>query len=99
MTALTLFASTFALVFFLGLQSLAVNGGHRAMAFANSLAIGVSQLLLYKLAPDANGWEIAAYLSGGPFGILASMAVFRWWRAKITPEITPANPITPDGTR
>lgn len=34
MTAITLFASTFALVFFLGLQSLVVNAGHRWLAFA-----------------------------------------------------------------
>ena len=33
MTALYLFGSTFALVFFLGMQSLAVNGGHRWLAF------------------------------------------------------------------
>lgn len=54
MTALTLLASTFCLVFFLGLQSLVVNGGHRVAAFANSFAIGLSQLMLYKLAPNAS---------------------------------------------
>lgn len=80
MTSATLFVSTFALVFFLGLQSLTVNGGHRVLAFFNSFAIGLSQLALFKLAPDATGIEIAAYLSGGPFGIVASMIVFAWWR-------------------
>ena len=44
MTAITLFASTFALVFFLGLQSLVVNAGHRWLAFANSFAIGTANL-------------------------------------------------------
>lgn len=53
MTAITLFASTFALVFFLGLQSLVVNAGHRWLAFANSFAIGTANLVLFKLAPDA----------------------------------------------
>jgi len=81
MTALALLLSTFALVFFLGLQSLVVNGGHRLAAFCNSVAIGLAQLTLYKLAPDASGIEVVAYLSGGPFGIVAAMAFFKWWRA------------------
>lgn len=73
MTALTLFASTFALVFFLGLQSLNVNGGHYRAAFFTSFGIGLGNLMLFKLAPDATGIEIAAFLLGGPFGIIASM--------------------------
>lgn len=82
MTALTLFISTFLLVFFLGLQSLNVNNGHRFAAFVTSFGIGTSNLLLFKLAPDATGMEIAAFLIGGPFGIIASMAahptLVRW---------------------
>ena len=77
MTALLLLASTFALVFCLGLQSLFVNNGHYAAAFCNSLAIGSANLVLFKLAPDATGWQVAAYLAGGPFGIVASMAAYR----------------------
>ena len=80
MTALYLFGSTFALVFFLGMQSLAVNGGHRWLAFCNSFLIGASNLVLYKLAPQANGLEIAAYLSGGPLGIVSAMVVFKRWK-------------------
>lgn len=82
MTALALLASTFCLVFFLGLQSLIVNGGHRLAAFFNSLAIGLSQLTLYKLAPDATGIEIVAYLAGGPFGVVCAMEVFTRWRKR-----------------
>ncbi|MDH5184873.1 MAG: hypothetical protein OEX12_13405 [Gammaproteobacteria bacterium] len=82
MTALTLLVSTFALVFFLGLQSLVVNGGHRVMAFFNSLAIGTANLALFKLAPEASGIEIAAYLSGGPLGIVSAMIFFKWWKAR-----------------
>lgn len=76
MTALSLFASTFALVFFLGMQSLVVNSGRRALAFANSFCIGAAHLVLYKLAPDAGGLDVLAYLAGGPFGIVAAMAAF-----------------------
>lgn len=77
MTALTLFASTYALVFFLGLQSLNVNGGHYRAAFFTSFGIGVGNILLFKLAPDATGIEIAAFLLGGPFGIISSMRFHR----------------------
>ena len=83
LTALALLASTFFLVFCLGLQSLLVNSGHRAFAFANSFAIGAANLTLFKLAPDAGGIEIAAYLCGGPFGIVAAMAFFRWWKGRL----------------
>ena len=77
MTALYLFASTFALVFFLGLQSLNVNGGHYTDAFVTSFGIGIGNLVLFKLAPEATGIEIAAFLAGGPFGIVSSMSFHR----------------------
>jgi len=77
MNALLLLASTFVLVFFLGLQSLNVNRGHYFAAFITSFGIGAGQLILFKLAPDANGIEIAAYLTGGPLGIVASMWAHR----------------------
>lgn len=77
MSALALLASTFALVFCLGMQSQLVNNGHTVAAFFNSLSIGVCNLVLFKLAPEATGWEVAAYLAGGPFGIVASMAAYR----------------------
>lgn len=76
MIALLLLASTFLLVFFLGLQSLIVNRGYRIAAFFNSFAIGLCNLVLFKLAPDANGIEVSAYLMGGPFGIVTAMFVF-----------------------
>lgn len=82
MTAAALLLSTFALVFALGMQSQLVNNGHYLGAFFNSLAIGACNLVLFKLAPNAGGLEVAAYLAGGPFGIVAAMAVYRgrWGR-------------------
>lgn len=78
-TALVLFAATFAAVFFLGLQSLNVNGGHRWLAAGTSLLIGVSHLALYKVLPGpTHAIELAAYLLGGPFGIVASMLAHPW---------------------
>lgn len=77
MTALALFGSTCGLVFFLGLQSLNVNSGRFLAAFVTSFGIGLGNLVLYKLAPDANGGEIIAYLCGGPVGIVGSMWAHR----------------------
>jgi hypothetical protein len=79
MNALTLFVSTFILVFALGLQSLMVNRDHYIGAFLNSLVISAAQLLLLKLGPEATGAEIAGYLFGGPFGIVSAMYVFARW--------------------
>lgn len=73
MNELILFASTYALVFALGLQSLNVNNGHHYAAAVTSFAIGAMQMILFKLAPDAGWSEIAAFLLGGPFGIVSSM--------------------------
>jgi hypothetical protein len=77
--AAILFLSTFVLVFALGFQSLNVNQGRYAAAGLTSFFIGASQLTLYKLAPDAGGWEVVAYLVGGPLGIISSMIVHRRW--------------------
>lgn len=73
MTALTLFLSTFAVVFLLGVQQLNVQHGHQLAAFATSIAIGGANLALFKLAPEASGTEILAYLAGGPVGIVCAM--------------------------
>lgn len=80
MTELTLFASTFVLVMLLGMQSLNTNNGHYVAAFITSFGIGASNLVLFKLAPDANTTEMLAYLLGGPFGILAAM----WLHPKLS---------------
>lgn len=73
---LIIFVCTFGTVFALGLQSLNVNGGHTALAFINSFLIGTCNLVLLKTIPQpTDGLMIAAYLLGGPFGIVASMKV------------------------
>lgn len=77
MTALALLASTFCLVFCLGLQSQLVRDGHFWAVAANSLCIGGANLVMLKLAPDASAIEMAAYLTGGPFGIVASMIFYK----------------------
>lgn len=78
MSLIALFASTFFMVFALGIQQLNVQNDHRAAAIFTSLFIGASQMVLFKLAPSADWAEIAAFLSGGPFGIYAAMAAHPW---------------------
>lgn len=78
MTELALFASSFLLVFSLGLQSLNVNGGHYIAAFFTSFMIGAGNLVVLKIAPNASAPEMAAYMMGGPFGIICSMAFHRY---------------------
>ena len=82
MTALYLLISTLSLVFCLGLQSQLVNNGHYKGAFANSLAIGAANLVLFKLAPDASPLESLAYIAGGPIGIVLSMWAYRYFGIK-----------------
>jgi hypothetical protein len=72
--AVQLFGATFITVFALGVQSLNVNGGHKAMAAITSLAIGASNLVLLKILPGPTGWaHHLGYFAGGVAGILAAM--------------------------
>jgi hypothetical protein len=71
---LFIFACTFGVVVALGLQSLNVNGGHHIMAALNSFAIGSFNLALLKLVPQPTSLiDNAAYLLGGPIGIVVAM--------------------------
>lgn len=82
MTALALFVSTLLLVMALGAQSLLVNNGRYLPAAMNSFAIGTGNLILFKLAPEAGGIEIAAFLSGGPVGIVLAMYLLRHYHRR-----------------
>lgn len=73
MTELALFFSSFVLVFLLGFQSRNVNSGEYMWAFFTSAGIGLMQIVMYKLAPTATTPELAAFLLGGPAGIVCAM--------------------------
>ena len=71
-----IFLSAFGIVFFLGLQSLSVNSGHKILAMVNSLIIGSFNLVLLKSIPQVESYgAIMAYLFGGPLGIFTAMYV------------------------
>lgn len=73
MNAAVLFCTTFVLVFSLGFQSLNVNKGHYVAAFLTSFMISGSNLVILRTVPQGGLIEVAAYMLGGPFGIVVSM--------------------------
>jgi hypothetical protein len=75
MTELALFFSAFFAVALLVFQQMNVTGRHYLLAALTSVAIGVSQIILWRLIPSASWSEIAATLAGGPVGVLFSMWV------------------------
>lgn len=85
MTNFLVFLSTFMTVFSLGFQSLNVNHGHMRAAFFTSFGVGVSNLFILKLVPQADTGDLAlmaSYLCGGPFGIITSMWVHQKLRER-----------------
>ncbi len=74
MTALTLFTSTFAVVFFLGLQSLNVNQHRYIAAAITSYFISGANFFVLKMVPtELSTLETLAYFNGGPLGIVCAM--------------------------
>lgn len=73
-TWLIIFVVAVGVVYFLGLQSLSVNTGMLWLAGVNSLCIGAFNIGILSLVPKAAGpAEYAAYLIGGPVGIMLAM--------------------------
>jgi len=77
MNAAILFASTFFLVLALGLQQQFVTHDHYFAAFSNSLLISLGQLGMLQVIHASGPSEYAAYMLGGPIGIVCSMALYR----------------------
>ncbi len=73
MQAVILFGTTFVLVFALGVNTLSVSKGQYGIAFLTSFLISGSNLVILRAVPQGDLLEVAAYMLGGPFGIVASM--------------------------
>lgn len=81
-----IFVATFCVVFALGFQSLTVNRGQFALAFFNSFVISAAQLAILKFVPAAHGFlDYAAYMTGGPLGIVSSMWAHRHFFNRTSP--------------
>jgi hypothetical protein len=84
--AMLILVSTFALVFALGMQSQFVNNSHYIGAFLNSGLISISQLGALQIIHAQSAWEYAAYMLGGPLGIVSSMFLYRFYKTNMTPQ-------------
>ncbi len=79
MTAIALFAATFAVVFALGIQQLNVTADLYVAAFITSALISSANLVLFKLLPGpTTALDFLGYTMGGCFGIVASMRAHPW---------------------
>lgn len=89
MTHATLFLSAFSAVFLLVFQQQNVIHRARWLGSLTSLAIGTSQVILWRLVPDASLGQIIAVLAGGPVGYNAALSahpwVVRWWGRRNEP--------------
>jgi drug/metabolite transporter (DMT)-like permease len=82
MTALIIFAGTFVLVFGIGFQSLNAINGQYIAAVLSSIAVSISNLILFKTLPQATPFEVVAYVIAGPIAIVCSMWVHKRWFTK-----------------
>lgn len=77
MNAFILFTTTFVLVFALGVNTLSVNRDQYGIAFLTSFLISGSNLVILRTVPQGDLLEVAAYMLGGPFGIVNSMWIHK----------------------
>jgi hypothetical protein len=81
-SSLVLFISSFVAVFLLGTQSQFVRDKLILQSFITSLGIGLCQLFMLKLAPNATVYESVAFVFGGAFGIATSIIVHTFVSSK-----------------
>ena len=86
MNALLLFLGSFFIVLALGFQQHNVHYRRYQAAFVNGIFIGVMNLLVLRLGPNASPIEMAAFLMGGPLGIVTAI----WLNGKICTQASEA---------
>lgn len=77
LTPLVLFCSAYLTVFTLGMQHHFVANRRYVYAAMNSTLIGTMSVIGYRMVPDASLIEVAAYILGGPAGIVSSMLFWK----------------------
>lgn len=73
MTELALFSGSFAIVFALGFQQHNIHHRRYVPAMLNATFIGMLNLLMLKLGPQASSTEMLAFIAGEPLGTLAAL--------------------------
>lgn len=75
MNTLLLFLGSFFIVFALGFQQHNVHYRRYRAAFVNGIFIGIMNLLVLRLGPNASPVEMLAFLTGGPLGSVAAICL------------------------
>ena len=73
MTECALFAGSFAIVFALGFQQQNIHLRRYGLAMLNATFIGLLNLMMLKLGPQASSSEMLAFIAGEPLGTLAAI--------------------------
>ena len=77
-----IFASSFALTMFLGMQSKNVNQSRIMAAFLTSIGISICNLITVKVAMNQNWFQIVLMMIGSGLGIVTSIFVHDKWMKK-----------------
>lgn len=83
MNELILFLSAVVAVTLLVCQSINNNHGRTWLAMLTSTGIGLAQVFMFRLLPDASWTEIAAWVAGGPVGNAIAQYIKRHDIAKV----------------
>ena len=79
MKELVLFAGSFAAVFALSFQQHNIHLRRRTLALINASFIGMLNLMILKIGPQASPSEMLAFIAGEPLGTLAAMCLHDRW--------------------
>lgn len=79
MTELALFCGSFAIVFALGFQQQNIHCHRYVLGMLNATFIGVLNLLMLKLGPQASPTDMLAFIAGEPFGTVAAIWLNSRW--------------------
>lgn len=82
LTNIGIFASSFALTMFLGLQSKNVNQSRMIAAFFTSIGISICNIITVKVAMNHDTFQIALMMLGSGLGIVTSILIHDKWTKK-----------------
>lgn len=87
MTELALFTGSFAIVFALGFQQQNIHYRRHILAMLNAIFIGILNLAMLKLGPQATTTEMLAFIAGQPLGTFAALWMNGRWHGRATPTM------------
>ncbi|MDP2795634.1 MAG: hypothetical protein Q8O25_16385 [Sulfurisoma sp.] len=79
MTELAIFSGSFAIVFAPGFQQQNIHNRRHMLAMLNATFIGMLNLLMFKIGPQALPTEMLTFIAGEPLGTLAALWLNGRW--------------------